>query len=134
MTDKDKRQLEQPFLKACVDYMNSSPVPFDVPGHKMGRLTNDLVDYAGENIFKADFNAPLGLDNLYHPSGVIKQAQELAAEAFHADKAIFSVNGTTGGILTILIACQIFFPLLKALFIITIACKRPASIVFLFFL
>ncbi len=104
MTDKDKRQLEQPFLKACVDYMNSSPVPFDVPGHKMGRLTNDLVDYAGENIFKADFNAPLGLDNLYHPSGVIKQAQELAAEAFHADKAIFSVNGTTGGILTILIA------------------------------
>lgn len=101
---KDKRQQREPFLEACIEYMNSSPTPFDVPGHKMGRLTTDLVDYAGENIFKADFNAPLGLDNLYHPNGVIKEAQELAAEAFHADKAIFSVNGTTGGIITILIA------------------------------
>lgn len=102
--DKNNRQLKEPFLEACIEYMNSNPTPFDVPGHKMGRLTTDLTKYAGENIFKADFNAPLGLDNLYHPHGVIKEAEELAAEAFHADRAIFSVNGTTGGILTILIS------------------------------
>lgn len=96
----DKLEEREPFLEACLKYMNSNPTPFDVPGHKMGRLTNDLVKFAGKDIFRADFNAPIGLDNLYHPTGVIKEAEELAALAFHADQAIFSVNGSTGGILT----------------------------------
>ena len=103
LTKDDVLQLEEPFLQACIDYMDSKPVPFDVPGHKLGRFTNDLVKYAGDKVFESDFNAPLGLDNLYKPKGVIKKAEELAAKAFHADRAIFSVNGTTGGILTVII-------------------------------
>jgi len=95
-------QNETPFLDACISYMDSNPVPFDVPSHKMGRYTNELERMCSKQIFKADFNAPIGLDNLYHPSGVIKKAEELASQAFHADKAIFSVNGTTGGILTVI--------------------------------
>lgn len=100
--NKKLDQNREPFLEACINYLNSNPIPFDVPGHKMGGYTTDLVKYAGEQVFKADFNAPLGLDNLYHPKGVILEAEELAADAFHAERAIFSVNGTTGGILTVL--------------------------------
>lgn len=100
--DRDKRQQREPFLEACLAYIDSKPTPFDVPGHKMGRMTTDLVKLTGPEVFVADFNAPIGLDNLYHAQGVIKQAQDLAAEAFKADRAIFSVNGTTGGILTML--------------------------------
>lgn len=102
--EEDERQKKEPFLEACLKYENSDPVPFDVPGHKMGRFTTDLAAYAGDKIFRADFNAPIGLDNLYHPQGVIKEAEELAAEAFRADHAIFSVNGTTGGIISMLLA------------------------------
>jgi arginine decarboxylase len=99
---RDKRQSREPFLEACEAYIASHPTPFDVPGHKMGRMTTDLAQMVGKDVFVADFNAPLGLDNLYHPHGVIKEAEDLAAEAFGADKAIFSVNGTTGGILTMI--------------------------------
>ena len=102
--EADKRQSREPFLEACESYLASHPTCFDVPAHKMGRMTTDLADFAGPQVFKADFNAPIGLDNLYHPSGVIKEAEDLAAEAFGADRAIFSVNGTTGGILTMFIA------------------------------
>ena len=44
----DKLEEREPFLEACLKYMNSNPTPFDVPGHKMGRLTNDLVKFAGK--------------------------------------------------------------------------------------
>lgn len=102
--EEDERQKREPFLEACIAYMNSDPAPFDVPGHKMGHWTDDLVQYAGDKVFQSDFNAPIGLDNLYNPHGVIKEAEELAAEAFHAEHAIFSVNGTTGGIITMMTA------------------------------
>ncbi len=101
-SEEDKRQEREPFLEAMEAYIASKPTPFDVPGHKMGRMVTDLADMVGKKVFVADFNAPIGLDNLYHPNGVIKEAEDLAAEAFNADKAIFSVNGTTGGILTMI--------------------------------
>jgi len=94
----NKRQAQTPFLTACKNYIDSNPTPFDVPSHKMGRITTELASITGEDIFHCDFNAVIGLDSLFHPTGVIKQAQDLAAEAYHAKKAIFLVNGTTGGI------------------------------------
>ena len=98
-----KRQEHTPLLDAIKKYVESEPVPFDVPGHKMGSLKTELSDYAGEMLYRLDINAPIGLDNLYHPNGVIKEAEDLFAEAFGADEAIFSVNGTTGGIMTMIV-------------------------------
>ena len=39
-----------------------------------------------------------GLDYLASPTGVIQDAQQLAAKAFGADQTWFLVNGTSGGI------------------------------------
>lgn len=76
---------------------------FDVPGHKMGNFDNDLEEYAGKTLYKLDVNAPIGLDNLYHPHGVIKEAEDLLADLYNVDEALFSINGTTGGIMTMII-------------------------------
>lgn len=95
-------QKETPLLTAIIDYVNSNPVPFDVPGHKMGRLSNELMDFIGQKTYQMDVNAPLGIDNLYKGTGVVQQASILAADAFGADKAIFLINGTTSGILTMI--------------------------------
>ena len=38
------------------------------------------------------------MDNLQDPSGIIKESQELAAQAFGAKHTLYSINGTTGGI------------------------------------
>lgn len=99
-----KEQAETPYFSALKNYVDQKIVPFDVPGHKMGSLNNELKDMIGEAVFKMDVNQPRGLDTLSHPTGVIKKAEVLMAEAFCADKAYFLVNGTTVGILTMMMA------------------------------
>ena len=49
-------------------------------------------------IEKLDLTEIPGLDNLHAPAGVLKEAQELAAEAFGANKSYFLVNGSTVGL------------------------------------
>lgn len=93
-----------PFFTKLKQYANKGVTPFDVPGHKLGRLKNDLVDYAGINLFKLDANAPRGLDTLSKPTSVIKEAQELMADAHKADKAFFMVSGTSGAIISMIMA------------------------------
>lgn len=100
-----EKQKKTPFLTAMKEYVESNPVPFDVPGHKMGRVLTDLADILGENIFKYDINAPIGVDNLYKNTGVIKEAQDLLADAFNADESIFLINGTTSGIMMMIMGC-----------------------------
>ena len=103
--NKDPQQKKTPFLDALIKYVESSPVCFDVPGHKMGNFVTDLSRRVSPIIFKYDVNAPIGLDNLYNTTGCIKEAEDLAAKACHADHCLFSVNGTSGGILTMFTAC-----------------------------
>lgn len=91
-------QNQTPFVDALNEYINNSISPFDVPGHHMGNVDNKLKDILGDMAFKADVNAPRGLDNLNHPTGVIKKAEQLMAAAYGAREAFFLVNGTTVGI------------------------------------
>ena len=104
------KKLDQkctPYLDALKKYLSREVIPFDVPGHHMGNVPNALKDYVGKKLFECDVNAPLGMDNLANPSGVLKSAEELMASACHADNAFFLINGTTSGILTmILTACK----------------------------
>lgn len=97
-------QLKTPFLDALLSYVQSSPVPFDVPGHKLGRLVTDLSRKISPKILGVDANAPIGLDNLYNARGVIKESEDLMAKLCHADHCLYSVNGTTGGILSMFLA------------------------------
>lgn len=98
-----EKQNNTPFFSEMKKYIESDPTCFDVPGHKMGNFDNDLEEYAGKMLYKLDINAPIGLDNLYHPHGVIKEAEDLLADLYNVDEALFSINGTTGGIMTMII-------------------------------
>ena len=71
---------------------------FDVPGHKGGRGNKELKHFLGDTCLQLDMNSMKPLDNLCHPVSVIKDAQQLAAEAFKADEAFFIVNGTTAAV------------------------------------
>lgn len=100
--EKDHRHT--PFYTKLLEYANSQPTPLDVPGHKLGSLHNDLMDQVGDMVYKLDANAPRGLDNLNRPTGVIKEAAELMADAFGAEKAYFLTGGTTMGILAMIMS------------------------------
>jgi lysine decarboxylase len=75
---------------------------FDVPAHKGGRMNQELGEYFGPLCMALDVNSMKPLDNLGHPVSVIKDAQQLAAEAFGADSAFFLVNGTTSAVQTMI--------------------------------
>jgi len=101
---KDERQYKTPFFTKLKAYGTSDVSPFDVPGHKLGRVKNDLMDFTGQTMFALDSNAPIGLDTLGKPHGVIKEAEKLMASACGADKSYFLTNGTSVGILAMIMS------------------------------
>lgn len=93
-----------PIFSALKEYIKEDVIPFDVPGHKNGVPSNELREYLGEEIFKFDVNSKINLDNLINPTGVIKDAQKLMANAFGVSEALLLVNGTTIGIQTMIMS------------------------------
>ena len=89
------RQGKAPIYEALQKFKSMRVVPFDVPGHKQGRGNPELREFLGEDCLAVDVNAMKPLDNLGHPVSVIKEAEELAADAFGAHQVFFIVNGTT---------------------------------------
>lgn len=79
-------------------YNEARVVPFDVPGHKHGKGNPLLTDFLGQTCMNLDVNSMKPLDNLCHPVSVIREAEELAADAFGAEHCFFMVNGTTSSV------------------------------------
>ena len=91
-------QSSTPFFDALRDYVNDGVVSFHTPGHKHGvGMHRRFRDFVGDNVLKIDLTQVLGLDDLSQPEGPIKLAQELAAEAYGADRSYFLVNGSSVG-------------------------------------
>lgn len=92
-------QTKTPLFDALKEYVNRDTLPFHVPGHKKGvGMENEFKNFIGENPFKIDVTVFKLVDSLHHPKGPIKEAQELAAEAYGADATFFSIHGTSGAI------------------------------------
>jgi len=86
-------QNRAPVFEALEAMRQDKLVPFDVPGHKRGKGNRVLTDFLGERCMSVDVNSTKYLDSLGHPTGIIKEGEELAAEAFNAAAAFFMVNG-----------------------------------------
>ncbi len=89
---QDKTPLADALQAVC----DAVYIPFDVPGHKNN--VSELTDYFGRQCLHLDKNSRLDIDYLCHPTGVIKEAQELAAAAFGAKHAFFMIGGTTSSV------------------------------------
>ncbi len=91
-------QERAPIYEALQEFEKKRVVPFDVPGHKRGRGNPELASLLGEKCVRMDVNSMKPLDNLCHPVSVIREAEELAAEAFGAAHAFLMVGGTTSAV------------------------------------
>ena len=107
---KEKYQLDQsraPIYEALERFRKMRVVPFDVPGHKRGRGNPELTAFLGQQCVGVDVNSMKPLDNLCHPVSVIREAEELAADAFGAAHAFLMVGGTTSAVQSmVLTACK----------------------------
>src|SRR4051794_23930028 len=94
--DKDLDQRHAPLLEALRAYHESAPVSFSIPAHKGGGALDALTrEVLGEAPYRADAPAHKGLDDRVSSYKVQSLAQQLAADAFGAEQALFSTNGST---------------------------------------
>lgn len=97
-------QLETPLFDVLLKHRNRHPIQFHIPGHKKGNgMDPAFREFVGDNVLSIDLINIAPLDDLHSPKGAIKKAQDLAAEAFGADHTFFSVQGTSGAIMTMVL-------------------------------
>ncbi|WP_411335853.1 aminotransferase class I/II-fold pyridoxal phosphate-dependent enzyme [Ruminococcus gauvreauii] len=98
------RQTSAPIYEALEVLRKKRVVPFDVPGHKRGRGNPELAQLLGDQCVSLDVNSMKPLDNLCHPVSVIREAEELTAEAFGSDHAFLMVGGTTSAVQSMILS------------------------------
>ncbi|WP_456275647.1 aminotransferase class I/II-fold pyridoxal phosphate-dependent enzyme [Bacillus sp. AK128] len=98
-------QNETPLFTGLLEHAKKNPIQFHIPGHKKGSgIDPEFRDFIGMNALSIDLINIGPLDDLHHPKGMIKEAQDLAAKAFGADHTFFSVQGTSGAIMTMVMS------------------------------
>ena len=80
--------------RALEIYSQEDYYPFHMPGHKRNpdTVNTDLP-------FDRDITEIEGFDNLHHPEGILKKAQETAASVYDTKECYYSVNGSTAALL-----------------------------------
>jgi len=91
-----------PFFDALRSYVASAKDAWHTPGHFSGDAlrgspwVDDFYQFMGENVFTTDLSVSVkALDSLMDPTGVIADAQQMAAKAFGARRTLFATNGTS---------------------------------------
>lgn len=92
-------QNQTPLFDALMEYYNNDTIPFHVPGHKKGKgVEKNFREFIGDKAFSIDVTIFKQVDSLHKPTGPIKLAQELAADAYNSDATLFCIHGTSGAI------------------------------------
>lgn len=86
-----------PILNGLIAYNTEGSYPWHMPGHK--RRLNTIFPELVENPFSIDVTEVGDLDEFHHPTGIIKQALDRAAEVYGSTRSYYLVNGSTCGIL-----------------------------------
>ncbi|MDX1710250.1 MAG: aminotransferase class I/II-fold pyridoxal phosphate-dependent enzyme [Rhodovibrionaceae bacterium] len=96
------KRFRTPFFTALREYSKQPTGVFHAMPISRGKSITksnwirDMGEFYGMNIFLAETSATSGgLDSLLDPHGPIKEAQELAARAFHSQHTYFVTNGTS---------------------------------------
>ncbi len=98
-------QERAPIYETLTNYAASGIYGFHTPGHKGGRFAApELAELVGKSGLALDLPAMTATDNTFHPTGCVRDAQQLAAELFGAGATFYLTAGSTLGVATSLLA------------------------------
>jgi lysine decarboxylase len=98
-------QERAPIFETLAGYARSGMYGFHTPGHKGGRFAApELTELVGKSGLALDLPAMTATDNTFHPTGCVREAQELAAELFGARATFYLTAGSTLGVAAALLA------------------------------
>lgn len=104
MTDKIDQE-RAPIYETLANYTRTGIYGFHTPGHKGGRFAAaELTEMVGRSGLALDLPGMTATDNTFHPTGCVRDAQQLAAELFGAAATFYLTAGSTLGIATALMA------------------------------
>ncbi|MDX2937878.1 aminotransferase class I/II-fold pyridoxal phosphate-dependent enzyme [Streptomyces ipomoeae] len=87
---------EAPVLDALARYHDAGELPFTPPGHKQARGADPRARaILGDAVFLGDVLANGGLDDRLSRAAVLERAEELMADAVHAEHTFFSTCGSS---------------------------------------
>lgn len=94
-----KKEIKTPLLDALKILYKNPSYQFHIPGHTRGKgVLAKFKKLIGEKALKIDTTDEFdNLGTLNPATGAIKEAEDLAAEAFGAEKTFFLLNGSTVG-------------------------------------
>ena len=97
-------QRETPYLDAALRYRATGYTPFHTPGHKLGKgAPAGLREFLGDTCLSADIAMAGGVEDTRESTGLIRLAEDYAAEAWGSDRTWFLVNGSTSGVHALLL-------------------------------
>ncbi len=98
-------QSRAPLYEAVRKYIKKDMVAFHMPGHSRGRGVPRIIKRIfRQDFLKFDLTEVSGLDYLHYAKGVIKEAEDLAADLYGVKRTFFLVNGTTAGVHAMILA------------------------------
>lgn len=93
-----------PLLASLQKYLSEQVLSFHTPGHKNGKGAHwTLRQWLGESALAHDLTVVPGIGDLFDKQGSVRAAQHQAALLYGADASYFLINGTTGGILAMVL-------------------------------
>lgn len=103
---QDKTKIYAPIVDALKKSYDNPTYQFHIPGHTKGKaIFKDFKKLTGDKVLNIDTTDEFdNLGTLHPATGPIKEAQELAAQAFGAEKTFFLLNGSTAGNLALAMA------------------------------
>ena len=100
---KELTRVKAPIVEALKHAYENPSYQFHIPGHTKGKaIFKDFKKLIGEKVLNIDTTDEFdNLGTLHPATGPIKEAQELAAQVFGAEKTFFLLNGSTAGNLAV---------------------------------
>ena len=104
--EKEVIKIKAPIVEALKNAYDNPTYQFHIPGHTKGKaIFKDFRKLIGDKALNIDTTDEFdNLGTLHPATGPIKEAQELAAQAFGARKTFFLLNGSTAGNLALAMA------------------------------
>ena len=104
--EKEVIKIKAPIVDALKNAYDNPTYQFHIPGHTKGKaIFKDFRKLIGDKALNVDTTDEFdNLGTLHPATGPIKEAQELAAQAFGARKTFFLLNGSTAGNLALAMA------------------------------
>lgn len=94
-----------PLVEGVRRYAQAGIVPFSTPGHKRGRgIDPDFAALFGTQLLAHDIPLGGGVDDTHFKGDTLLAAEQLAADAWGADRTFFLVDGSSAGNHAVLLA------------------------------